>query len=327
MALLDTETQVSAFIGTFGSGLDHPECICCGCDGFAYAGGEAGQIYRIDLDRRDFEEIANVGGGFVGGIAQDGRRNLYACSGDVKRISADGTVSLYFDGTGQDPLSVANYPVFDGHGNLYVSHSGGWKEDNGCIFKIAPGGREGEVWCRSLSHFPNGLALDAAGDHLYVAMSLNPPRVDRVEIRADGSAGAVQTLVHLPRTVPDGLAFDAEGNLYISCYRPDIIYPPHSPRPARRRRRGLRGDGHRRSHQHRLLRPRPRSLPRSQSGPLAHQPLRSGKDRNAVELPRSGQRLRPVGERPNILFILTDQQRSDPRLPGLRRPLQAHRGL
>ena len=224
MALLDTETQVSAFIGTFGSGLDHPECICCGCDGFAYAGGEAGQIYRIDLDRRDFEEIANVGGGFVGGIAQDGRRNLYACSGDVKRISADGTVSLYFDGTGQDPLSVANYPVFDGHGNLYVSHSGGWKEDNGCIFKIAPGGREGEVWCRSLSHFPNGLALDAAGDHLYVAMSLNPPRVDRVEIRADGSAGAVQTLVHLPRTVPDGLAFDAEGNLYISCYRPDIIY-------------------------------------------------------------------------------------------------------
>lgn len=224
MALLDTETQVSAFIGTFGSGLDHPECICCGCDGFAYAGGEAGQIYRIDLDRRDFEEIANVGGGFVGGIAQDGGRNLYACSGDVKRIGADGTVSLYFDGTGQDPLSVANYPVFDRHGNLYVSHSGGWKEDNGCIFKIAPGGREGEVWCRSLSHFPNGLALDAAGDHLYVAMSLNPPRVDRVEIREDGSAGAVQTLVHLPRTVPDGLAFDAEGNLYISCYRPDIIY-------------------------------------------------------------------------------------------------------
>ena len=224
MALLDTETQVSAFIGTFGSGLDHPECICCGCDGFAYAGGEAGQIYRIDLEKRDFEEIANVGGGFVGGIAQDGGGNLYACSGAVKRISADGTVSLYFDGSEDDPLNVANYPVFDRHGNLYVSHSGGWKEDNGCIFKIAPGGREGEVWCRSLSHFPNGLALDAAGDHLYVAMSLNPPRVDRVEIRADGSAGAVQTLVHLPRTVPDGLAFDAEGNLYISCYRPDVIY-------------------------------------------------------------------------------------------------------
>ena len=31
-------------------------------------------------------------------------------------------------------------------------------------------------------------------------------------------------LVDLPKTVPDGLAFDIENNLYISCYRPDIIY-------------------------------------------------------------------------------------------------------
>ena len=156
MALLDTETQVSAFIGTFGSGLDHPECICCGCDGFAYAGGEAGQIYRIDLDRRDFEEIANVGGGFVGGIAQDGRRNLYACSGDVKRISADGTVSLYFDGTGQDPLSVANYPVFDRYGNLYVSHSGGWKRTTAASSRSHPGGGRARSGAAACHTFPTG---------------------------------------------------------------------------------------------------------------------------------------------------------------------------
>ena len=55
MALLDTNTQVSAIIGDFGSGLDHPECITWGCDGYAYAGGEAGQIYRIDLAARTFE--------------------------------------------------------------------------------------------------------------------------------------------------------------------------------------------------------------------------------------------------------------------------------
>ena len=34
MALLDTETQVSVLIGGFTGGLDHPECISWGCDGF-----------------------------------------------------------------------------------------------------------------------------------------------------------------------------------------------------------------------------------------------------------------------------------------------------
>ena len=81
MALLDTNTHLSAIIGDFGSGLDHPECITWGCDGYAYAGGEAGQIYRIDLAARTFEEFANVGG-FVGGICQDAQRRLYVCVGD-----------------------------------------------------------------------------------------------------------------------------------------------------------------------------------------------------------------------------------------------------
>jgi gluconolactonase len=28
----------------------------------------------------------------------------------------------------------------------------------------------------------------------------------------------------LPRHVPDGLAFDERGNLYVACYTPDVIY-------------------------------------------------------------------------------------------------------
>jgi gluconolactonase len=55
-------------------------------------------------------------------------------------------------------------------------------------------------------------------------MSLNPPRVVRVRIEPDGGAGDIETVVHLPGIVPDGLAFDTEGSLYISCYRPDRIY-------------------------------------------------------------------------------------------------------
>ena len=223
MAILDIETQVSYAVGGFGEGLDHPECIAWGMDGYAYAGGEAGQIYRIDLQRREFTEIANTGTGFVGGLAQDGSGNVYACSGGaVARVTPSGIVSTYTKGSPREPIRTPNYPAFDSSGNLYVSDSGEWKKDNGRVFKVRPGG-ETTVWCSELREFPNGLCLSPDGASLYVVMSLNPPRIVRVAIE-DGSAGGVEKVVDLPGTVPDGVAFDTEGNLYISCYRPDRIY-------------------------------------------------------------------------------------------------------
>lgn len=38
------------------------------------------------------------------------------------------------------------------------------------------------------------------------------------------SAGERSIVVELPRQVPDGVAFDANGDLYISLYNPNIIY-------------------------------------------------------------------------------------------------------
>ena len=223
MALLDTNTQLSFFVGGFGEGLDHPECIACGLDNMAFAGGEAGQIYRIEMTTGEFEEIGNTGG-FVGGLAQDGNRNLYACSnGAVWRITPGGACSVYSNGTPGNPIATPNYPVFDQAGNLFVSDSGGWKDDSGRLFRIRPGG-EAEVWEESLCQFPNGLAISPDGQYLYVAVSLNSPRVSRVAMKADGTSGTVETVVDMPETVPDGLTFDTEGNLYISCYRPDRIY-------------------------------------------------------------------------------------------------------
>ena len=221
MALLDNDTQLSVLV----DGLDHPEGIACGPDGGVYAGGEAGQVYRIDIDRAEFAEFANTGG-FVLGMALDSAGNIYACdlvNACVHKITPGGEVSVYSTGPSSEPMAVPNYPAFDAQGNLYVCDSGGWKEDSGRIFKVATGG-DAVVWDRTLKTFPNGLCIGPNGDSLYVAMSLNPPRIARVEILPDGSAGNVETVVELPRTVPDGVAFDTDGNLYISCYRPDIIY-------------------------------------------------------------------------------------------------------
>ena len=226
MSLLDNDTQVSVFV----EGLDHPEGIVWGLDGYAYAGGEAGQLYRIDMEKREVEQVADTGG-FLLGLALDAHHNVYACdvgNKAVMKITQGGDVSVYSRGTPGAPFRVPNYPAFDADGNLYVCESGEWHADNGMVYRIRPGG-ETEVWDRRPRQFPNGLCMSPDGEHLYVAMSVNPPRVDRIRIEADGNPGVRETVAEFPRTVPDGLAFDTDGNLYVSMYRPDVIYrvTPH----------------------------------------------------------------------------------------------------
>jgi gluconolactonase len=67
------------------------------------------------------------------------------------------------------------------------------------------------------------MCLSADGRFLYVAES-SPPLISRIAINADGSAGERSVVFELPRTVPDGVAFDSAGDLYISLYNPNIIY-------------------------------------------------------------------------------------------------------
>jgi gluconolactonase len=220
MAILSSD-QYSDYV----SGLDHAEGLAWGMDGYIYAGSEAGEIYRIDPANPEARVFASSGG-FLLGLALDSAHNIYACDvrhAVVQRITPEGRVTTYSTGSPDEPFILPNYPTFDREGNLYIADSGGWKDNNGKIYKIKPGG-ETQVWCRELAEFPNGLCVNADESHLFAAMSLDPPRTSRVAINPDGSAGRVEMVVELPRTVPDGLAFDTAGNLYISCYRPDIIY-------------------------------------------------------------------------------------------------------
>lgn len=205
--------------------FDHPEAVAWGPDEHAYAGGEAGQLYRFGLDGGPLEELARIPGGFLLGLAHDADGNTYACNDKaqaVHRITPDGHVSVYSSGNAGQKMRVPNYPVFDDAGNLYVSDSGNWGARDGWIWKIAPGG-EARIWDTKANGFTNGMCLSSDGRHLYVAES-SPPLISRVAILPDGSAGRREILVELPRRVPDGLALDMAGNLYISLYNPNIIY-------------------------------------------------------------------------------------------------------
>ena len=71
--------------------------------------------------------------------------------------------------------------------------------------------------------FANGMALSSEGDFLYVAETF-ARKITRIPILEDGTAGESRAFVEGIERLPDGLAFDAGGNLYVSCYEPSRIY-------------------------------------------------------------------------------------------------------
>ena len=160
------------------------------------------------------------------GQAVDAAGNLYAAhtSRDVLRITPDGHVSAYATAPGGKTFQCANYPAFDRAGNLYLSDSGDWSRTiNGRIYRIPPGGGEAAAWYGEPVDTPNAIALDTEETFLYFVETFGSS-IARIAINDDGSAGTLERVVHMPRHVPDGIAFDDVGRLWIACHRPDAIY-------------------------------------------------------------------------------------------------------
>jgi gluconolactonase len=209
---------------TLGGGLDHPEGVAWGRDGRVYAGGEAGQIYAVDLDGT-VSRVADTGG-FILGVAVDGAGRVYACDvakGEVTRIDpTTGEGTTYATGTADASIRAPNWLSFGADGTLYVTDSGDWGQRNGRIWRKAAG-QAAEIWTSATDRLPNGCCLDVGGEALLV-IETNMPGVTRVPILPDGSAGAAELVVELPGTVPDGIALCEDGSFLVSCYRPDAVY-------------------------------------------------------------------------------------------------------
>ncbi|MCY0900461.1 MAG: SMP-30/gluconolactonase/LRE family protein [Firmicutes bacterium] len=208
-------------ITAVAEGLDHPECVTVGPDGILWAGGEAGQIYRIDPEARQWTQVGGTGGRCLG-LTIDGREQLWIC--DVGRQAllcwdmARRAVVREIQEVEGIPLVNPNFAVFGDDGTLYVSDSGHFGQNDGFLFAVAPDGTS-RVVDRRPCHFPNGLALSADGRTLYIAESTEPAvstlQLDTFDYR---------WLCRLPGTVPDGLALTENGTVFVSCYRPDAIY-------------------------------------------------------------------------------------------------------
>jgi gluconolactonase len=207
--------------------LRHPEGVTIDEEGNVWCGGEGGEIYRIRRDGSDIELVASTEG-FTLGLAFDGNGNLYTCDlkhASVFRLSvADGSLEPFADGSEGRKIRIPNFPVVDQRRNcLYVSDSYDMEEPGPGIWKFGLDTGEGDLWYDRPMTFANGMALSSEGDFLYVAETF-ARKITRIPILGDGTAGESVTFVEGIERLPDGLAFDAGGNLYVSCYEPSRIY-------------------------------------------------------------------------------------------------------
>jgi gluconolactonase len=199
---------------TLVDGLDHPEGVAYDPRAdVVWAGGEEGQLYRVDLRSRSYEEHARAPG-FVLGVAVDGRGRVAVCCEGARSLCVldDARVRTLHDG-----LRKPNYAAFAPDGTLYFSDSGMWKRNDGRVFRLSTD-NELTLFSSSLPHFPNGCAVTADGKHLWMVESY-VPTLNRFDL----TTGEVEEVIRLDGTVPDGIAFTADGGVLVSCYRPDRI--------------------------------------------------------------------------------------------------------
>lgn len=195
-------------------GLDHPEGVCWDPGASVlWAGGEDGQVYRIDPASRTWKLAAHAPG-FVLGLAVDGHGRLALC------VSSDGSLCV-LEGDAvrrvATGLGFPNYPAFAPDGTVWLADSGSWARNDGRVLRVSPDG-DVDAFSTALPHFPNGCAVTADGRRLWMVESFEPT-VNLLDL----ATGGLEQVARLPGTVPDGVALTADGGLLVSCYRPDRI--------------------------------------------------------------------------------------------------------
>jgi gluconolactonase len=196
------------------SGFDHVEGICWDqARQCLWAGGEAGQVYRIELSG-SVSIVTTIDGGQLLGIALDANGALYICDpGNHQVWKMDSSYQVSSFG---EPIDYPNYPAFSPDGRLFVSDSGDFIEATGSLVSIDADGTTTRVATRPLA-FANGIAID---DTTLWIIESAAPGVSAMDL----ASGTLERVIEMERCVPDGLAFDADGGLLISCYQPNQLW-------------------------------------------------------------------------------------------------------
>src|SRR5215217_7916678 len=190
-----------------------------------------GNLFFVDWERSAIMRLTPDGtlteffntGGIPAGLAfhPDGSLHV-ADEGDdihgVLRITPDGVATILVNDYQGKPLNGANDLVFDQNGVLYFSDPWGSSAEHpaGGFYRLFPDGTLEQI--DTGLAFPNGVALTADGTAVILAETYRN-RLLRYPIRVDGAIGPREHWADTPTPPgPDGMAFDANGDLYVAHY-------------------------------------------------------------------------------------------------------------
>jgi len=215
-------------VKTIGHGIIRPEGVMALDDGSLYTADGRGQCARIDPDGKTsfFGDV----GGVPNGICIDPEGNCIIANignGEVQSLAPNGRHDVLLTEAEGKKMPAPNFPYIDFKGRLWVSNSTAREDLNsslqnpqpdGCVVMIEEG--KAKIMAEGI-YFANGLTLDKSEEYLYVAETLQRD-ILRYKIMADGSLGKVE--VYGPKSlgelgVPDGIAFDEAGNLWVTFPR------------------------------------------------------------------------------------------------------------
>ncbi|WP_162795070.1 SMP-30/gluconolactonase/LRE family protein [Nonomuraea lactucae] len=204
-----------------------------------------GRIYEAFLDSSDPRQIAETGGG-PNGLACDADGDVWICQNGglamrtKSRIRRGPSIQVLRPGTGEvvtaaaGPFSSPSDCAMGPDGRLWFTDPRNHHLDD----RAEPG----RVWALDIRTmraepvldgilFPNGLAFGDGGAVLYVAESAT----GRVLRFSESSAGWTRDpwVAHLPRGVPDGLAVDVDGHVWVvGSFSGDVVRFTGDGRPA-----------------------------------------------------------------------------------------------
>jgi sugar lactone lactonase YvrE len=215
-----------------GGDLVRPECLLATRAGKLYAADWRGGVTKIAPDGQQSLILASSGpeAGPVpikpNGIAMEPDGSFLLANlgdaGGLWRLRRDGALTPVATEIDGQPIPPANFPLVDSSGRIWLTISTrrqpralGYRPDidDGYILRID--GRGIALAADGLG-YTNEVQVHPSGDWLYVNETFGR-RLSRFKLQADGRLTDRETVAEFGAgTYPDGLAFDAEGQIWIT---------------------------------------------------------------------------------------------------------------
>jgi sugar lactone lactonase YvrE len=217
-------------LDTVGNSLSRPECVLCNRAGEVFASHLGNGIARLASDgtqslighHAEVDGTPFVPNGFA--LLPDGGflvANM-GPAGGVWRLTPNGAIAPFLVELEGRALGATNFVMLDNDQRIWITvTTRRWPISDAFNPAVADGyivvvENDGARIARDGLTFTNEMRLDAAGRFAFVVETM-ARRISRLPVSDKGELGTPETFAEFGHgTLPDGLAFDAEGHLWVT---------------------------------------------------------------------------------------------------------------